>query len=297
MKGYSAGEGTGSAKTMAKQTKGTKGTTVYEGRDNEKGESQADILNKRSKQRADYDDAVSEYENKDGDLDLTEKQYKGYTKKFNSLKDAQTFSTDSINTVNTNIAALEKSKIEADKKKKADKNKKADDSGLFMKSPNKQTYDASGADERVYNVDQTKYDAWRESNKGAPDVRYLGTPKNKKHLESYLTFKKSTPKPTKRTKEIDYYYRGKKDGKGTKTLDALPKSPNKQVGPRNKKGDFVKTQNKDAAGPGPEITTTVSGKLPEGVYIGKDGELKNKEGYNYNLKGGNKKNFESIRKK
>ena len=91
----------------------------------------------------------------------------------------------------------------------------------------KQTYDASGADERVYSVDQTKYDAWRESNKEAPDVRYLGTKENKKYLESYLDFKKSIPKPTKRTKEIDYYYQGKKDGKGTKTLDSKPYSKEK----------------------------------------------------------------------
>jgi len=199
MTGYNAGEGTGSAKAMAKQTtslSGKKGTTVYEGRDNEKGQSQADIVNMRSKNRTDYDDAVDAFKNKDGELQLTDKQYKGYQKNFQALKDAQTFSTDSINTVNTNIQL-----------KKAKKNKKADDSGLFMRSSNK------------------------------------------------------------------------------------------QVGPRNKKGDFVKTHNKAAADPGPEITTTVSGKLPEGVYIGKDGELKNKEGYNYNLKGGNKKNFESIRRK
>jgi hypothetical protein len=68
-------------------------------------------------------------------------------------------------------------------------------------------------------------------------------------------------------------------------------SPAKQVGPRNEKGDFVQIQNKDAAGPGPEITTTVSGKLPEGVYIGKDGELKNKQGYNYKLSAAQIENF------
>ena len=224
MTGYNAGEGTGSAKTMAKQKKGT---TVYEDRENKKGQSQSDILNMRGKKRANYDDAVSEYKGPDGNLDITDAQYEAYKKKFKSLKDAQTFSTDSINTVNTNIKLKEDAKIKADNKKKADKNKKADDSGLFMKSPNKQTYDASGADKRVYSVDQTKYDAWRKSNKGAPDVRYLGTKENNKHLESYLNFKKSTPKPTKRTKEIDYYYQGKKDGKGTKTLDLKPYSKGK----------------------------------------------------------------------
>ena len=99
------------------------------------------------------------------------------------------------------------------------------------KSPNKQTYDASGTDERVYDVDQTKYDKWRgteDINTGkkgnAPNIRYLGSKENKKHLDAYLEFKKSAPKPKKETKEIDYYYQGKKDGsKGTKTI-----SPNKQ---------------------------------------------------------------------
>ena len=73
-------------------------------------------------------------------------------------------------------------------------------------------------------------------------------------------------------------------------------SPAKQVGPRNEKGDFVQIQNKDAAGPGPEITTTVSGKLPEGVYIGKDGELKNKQGYNYKLSDAQIEDFKNIEK-
>ena len=37
-----------------------KQTTVYEGRDNEKGQSQKDVLEKRNKDITDYDDAVSE---------------------------------------------------------------------------------------------------------------------------------------------------------------------------------------------------------------------------------------------
>ena len=201
-----------------------KQTTVYEGRDNEKGQSQKDVLEKRNKDITDYDDAVSEYKNEEGKLDITEAQYEAYKKKRQALIDAQKTSTDSINTANKNMNL----KIEADKKKKKEdaekKKKKADDSGLFMKSPSKQF------------------------------------------------------------EEGDYYDTRSK------------KSPNKQVGPRNKKGDFVQIQNKDAAGPGPEITTTVSGKLPEGVYIGKDGELKNKDGYNYNLSNATKKSFESVEK-
>lgn len=126
MRGYSAGEGTGS---MAKQNKRT---TVYEGRDNKKGQSQKDILEKRNKDITDYDDAVSEYTNEEGELDITRAQYEAYKKKHQALIDAQTTSSDSINTVNKNMNL----KIEADNKKKAEKkNKKADDSGLFMKSP------------------------------------------------------------------------------------------------------------------------------------------------------------------
>ena len=119
----------------AKQ-KENKGTEVYEGRDNEKGQSQRDVLEKRSKDITNYDDAVSEYKNEEGKLDITEKQYEAYKKKRKALIDAQTTSTDSINTVNKNMNL----KIEADNKKRKkeaeNKRKKADDSGLFMRSPN-----------------------------------------------------------------------------------------------------------------------------------------------------------------
>ena len=89
----------------------------------------------------------------------------------------------------------------------------------------------------------------------------------------------------------------KKDSTNTEKKDTQiqKESPAKQVGPRDKKGDFTQIQNLDAAGPGPMTKTTVSGKLPEGVYIGKDGDLKNKEGFNYRLKGGNKR--KTINKK
>ena len=60
-------------------------------------------------------------------------------------------------------------------------------------SPVKQTYDASETDERVYDIDQNKYDKWRgteDINTGekgnAPNIRYLGSKENKKHLEDYL---------------------------------------------------------------------------------------------------------------
>ena len=233
--------------------------TVYKDRDNEKGQSQSDIVKMRNKNIKDYDDAVSEYENEDGQLDITDKQYEAYKKKMQALRDAQTHSTDSINTVNKNINL----KIESDNKKKKEdaknKEKKADDSGLFMKSPYKQTYDASGADERVYDVDQTKYDKWRgteDINTGekgnAPNIRYLGSKENKKHLDAYLEFKKSTPKPKKETKEIDYYYQGKKDGsKGTKTI-----SPNKQF----EEGDYYDTRSKKSPNKQRDLGGTKSGK-------------------------------------
>ncbi len=84
------------------------------------------------------------------------------------------------------------------------------------KSPNKQTYDANGTDERVYDVNQEKYDKWRKG-KGAPDVRYLGSKENKKHLDAYLDFKKSggkvkEAKSTSPNKQRDLG--GTKSGKG-----------------------------------------------------------------------------------
>ena len=74
-------------------------------------------------------------------------------------------------------------------------------------------------------------------------------------------------------------------------------SPTKQIGPRNEKGEFVQIHNLDAAEPGPEITTTVTGRLPEGVYIGKDGELKNKQGFNYRLTNEQVKSFKNLYKR
>jgi hypothetical protein len=110
--------------------------TVYEDRDNEKGQSQSDIVNKRNKDIKNYEDAVGEYKNEEGKLDITKEQYEAYKKKRQALIDAQTHSTDSINTVNKNINL----EIESDNKKKKEdakkKNKKANDSGLFMRSPN-----------------------------------------------------------------------------------------------------------------------------------------------------------------
>jgi hypothetical protein len=94
------------------------------------------------------------------------------------------------------------------------------------KSPNKQTYDANGTDERVYDVNQEKYDKWREG-KGAPDVRYLGAKENKKHLESYLNFKKSGGKLEK-VKSVPKGYDYDTDPDRLQN-DVKAKSPNKQT--------------------------------------------------------------------
>ena len=143
-----------------------KQTTVYEGRDNEKGQSQKDVLEKRSKDITDYEDAVSEYENEEGKLDITEAQYEAYKKKRQALIDAQKTSTDSINTANKNINL----KIEADNKKKKEdaekKKKKADDSGLFMKSPSKQFEEGDYYDTRSKSPNKQRDLGGTKSGKG-----------------------------------------------------------------------------------------------------------------------------------
>ena len=62
---------------------------------------------------------------------------------------------------------------------------------ITKKSPNKQTYDVNDTDERVYDINQEKYDKWAKDRKGAPDIRYLGARKNNKWLEEYLDSKKT----------------------------------------------------------------------------------------------------------
>ena len=56
-------------------------------------------------------------------------------------------------------------------------------------------YNANQTDERVFDVNQEKYDKWnRTQNRGkGPDVRHLGTKENKPHLDKYLKFNKSGP--------------------------------------------------------------------------------------------------------
>ena len=63
----------------------------------------------------------------------------------------------------------------------------------YGKSPMKKD---DKTDERVFNVNQEKYDKWnRIMNRGkGPDVRYLGAKENKKSLDAYLKWKKSGAK-------------------------------------------------------------------------------------------------------
>lgn len=83
----------------------------------------------------------------------------------------------------------------------------------------KQTYDAAGSDERVYDVNQDKYDDWAAKTPGAPDVRYLGSKENNKFLEAYLDENPTGDK-------------GKKPTKGDELKKANP--PIKPKQPKNK---------------------------------------------------------------
>ena len=64
----------------------------------------------------------------------------------------------------------------------------------------KAKYNANLTDERVFDVNQEKYNKWnRTMNRGkGPDVRYLGTKENNPHLENYLEWKKSGATPMKK---------------------------------------------------------------------------------------------------
>tara|TARA_Y100000361_G_C11148626_1_gene339659 strand:+ start:1032 stop:1910 length:879 start_codon:yes stop_codon:yes gene_type:complete len=63
----------------------------------------------------------------------------------------------------------------------------------------KAKYNANQTDERVFDINQEKYNKWnRTMNRGkGPDVRYLGTKENNPHLENYLKWKKSGASPMK----------------------------------------------------------------------------------------------------
>lgn len=151
--------------------------------------------------------------------------------------------------------------------KKAAEKEKAEKSSSF-----RQTYDDSNTDERVYDINQDKYDAWRKG-KDAPDVRYVGQQKNKKHLEDYLKHKESLPKGKGQTNrerilqdKIDFQKK-KSPAKQTTSdkvkrpnlYDGKPKNgkPDSYNGPRSK-GGVIKTTNYKPKGPrdGMKVTET-----------------------------------------
>ena len=67
----------------------------------------------------------------------------------------------------------------------------------------KQKYDKSDTDERVYDLDQKKYDKFRGTQgKEFPDIRYLGKKENKEFLEEYLKRKDSKVKSISRNAKI-----------------------------------------------------------------------------------------------
>ena len=90
----------------------------------------------------------------------------------------------------------------------------------------KAKYNANQTDERVFDVNQEKYNKWnRTMNRGkGPDVRYLGTKENNPHLENYLKWKKSGATPMK--KDDNKAIRTLKDRKGnvikSDTIDLKP---------------------------------------------------------------------------
>jgi hypothetical protein len=65
-----------------------------------------------------------------------------------------------------------------------------------QKRKRKPRYDVNETDKRVYKIDQTRYDKWREEHSPeSPDIRYLGAKENNEHIEKYWDYKKSKKKP------------------------------------------------------------------------------------------------------
>ena len=142
------GVGASPLEQETKEEHANQGTTVYEGRDNEKGQSQKDILDMRKKKVKNYIEAVDKVaEENDG---LTPAQKIKATENLQIKKDKYQFSADSISNVNTIMNAdfdkkneEIKKKNEEIRKKNKDNKKRADDSGLFemQGSPAKHTED------------------------------------------------------------------------------------------------------------------------------------------------------------
>ena len=77
-------------------------------------------------------------------------------------------------------------------------------SPFTQKSALKQTYDASGTDTRVYDIDNKKYNTWKATQDGAPTIGDLGDKSNKKWLEAFLAWKGEVKKKgTTKTETTD----------------------------------------------------------------------------------------------
>ena len=112
------GVGASPLEQETKEEHANQGTTVYEGRDNEKGQSQKDILDMRKKKVKNYIEAVDKVaEENDG---LTPAQKIKATENLQIKKDKYQFSADSISNVNTIMNADFDKKNEEIKKKNED---------------------------------------------------------------------------------------------------------------------------------------------------------------------------------
>jgi len=80
----------------------TTAVNVVEGRDNEKGQSQKDVLDSRNKNTKTYVDKVNAFSKEKG---LTDKQHKSATEKAKMLNNLTTSSMDSIQGVNIKLDA------------------------------------------------------------------------------------------------------------------------------------------------------------------------------------------------
>ena len=123
-----------------------------------------------------------------------------YNKKYPQKSPAKQVTREQRLTDSSQSAPADATPRELYKKHKA--TKKPQKAPEKQASPAKQTYDKSETDERVYDIDQNKYDSWRQGiGKNAPDIRYLGAKENKKHLEHYLNRPKAI-KPAKPVQKI-----------------------------------------------------------------------------------------------
>lgn len=114
----------------------------------------------------------------------------------------------------------------------------------------KQKYDKSDTDERVYDLNQKKYDKFRSTQgKKFPDIRYLGKKENKKFLEEYLKRKdnkivsksisrsdENSPAPQKTSYKEAFEYMEKGDNSDKKKTRKAKRTVRKSI----RKGEMMK---------------------------------------------------------